>query len=190
MGKGMPDWQEVDDKQLVQCARQGDVQAYGDIYNRYAGKIYRFLLAHLDNEHDAEDLTEEIFFRVWKALSTYEEKGAPFYALLIQIARNGLIDFYRRSAQTKKLVSIDEVNIPDDDLEPVDIIIKKNRHKELRQAMKGLREDYRTVLALRFLSGFSPEETAMAMGRSQGAIRVLQHRALAALRKLMDENLG
>ena len=76
MGKGMPDWQEVDDKQLVQCARQGDVQAYGEIYNRYAGKIYRFLLAHLDNEHDAEDLTEEIFFRVWKALSTYEEKGA------------------------------------------------------------------------------------------------------------------
>lgn len=182
----MPDWQNLDDKQLVQFARQGDVQAYGEIYNRYVLKIHRYILAHLDNEHDAEDLTEEVFFRVWKALPNYENKGVPFYALLFQVARNGLIDFYRRSAQSKQLVSIDDVSIPDSVLDPSEIIVKKTRHKELRQAMKGLREDYQTVLALRFLSGLSPEETAQAMGRSQGAVRVLQHRALAALREAMS----
>jgi RNA polymerase sigma-70 factor (ECF subfamily) len=190
MGERMPDWQDVNDNQLVEFARQGDVQAYGEIYNRYVVKIYRFFLAHLDNAHDAEDLTEEVFLRVWRALSSYEEKGVPFYALLFQVARNGLIDFYRRSVQSKQLVSIDDVNIADKGTDPGEIYIKNFRHKELREAMQGLREDYRTVLALRFLGGFSPEETAKAMGRSQGAVRVLQHRALAALRELLDGNKG
>lgn len=184
----MPEWQDFEDSQLVQFARQGDTQAYGEIYNRYVAKIYRYLLAHLDNEHDAEDLTEEVFFRVWRALSTYEEKGVPFYALLFQVARNGLIDFYRRSVQSKQLVSIDGLNIPDKGLDPGEIIANTNRHKELRQALTSLREDYRTVLVLRFLSGFSPEETAKVMGRTQGAVRVLQHRALAALREVMNGN--
>ncbi len=190
MGERMPDWQNVDDNQLIQFARQGDVQAYGEIYNRYVVKVYRYYLAHLDNAHDAEDLTEEVFFRVWRALPGYQEKGIPFYALLFQVARNGLIDFYRRSVQTKQLVSIDDVSIADKGTDPGEIVLKNFRHKELRQAMKGLREDYRTVLALRFLSGLSPEETAKAMGRSQGAVRVLQHRALAALRELLDGNKG
>lgn len=186
----MSDWQSVNDNQLIQFARQGDVQAYGEIYNRYMVKIYRFYCAHLDNPHDAEDLTEEVFLRVWRALSTYEEKGIPFYALLFQVARNGLIDFYRRSVQSKQLVSIDDVSIPDIGTDPGEILLKNFRHKELREAMKELREDYRTVLSLRFLSGFSPEETAKAMGRSQGAVRVLQHRALAALRELINGNKG
>ncbi len=186
----MPNWQNVSDNQLVEIARQGDVQAYGEIYNRYVVKIYRYFLAHLDNAHDAEDLTEEVFLRVWRSISGYEEKGVPFYALLFQVARNGLIDFYRRSVQSKQLVSIDDVSIPDKGADPGEIVIKNFRHKELREAMQGLREDYRTVLALRFLSGFSPEETARAMGRSQGAVRVLQHRALAALRDVLDGNKG
>lgn len=186
----MADWHSFEDNQLIQFAQKGDVQAYGEIYNRYMEKIYRFFVAHLDNPHDAEDLTEEVFLRVWRALSTYEEKGVPFYALLFQVARNGLIDFYRRSAQSKQLVSIDDLSIPDEGLDPGELLIKDFRHKELRQAMKALREDYRTVLSLRFLSGLSPEETAKAMGRSQGAIRVLQHRALAALRELINGNKG
>jgi RNA polymerase sigma-70 factor (ECF subfamily) len=186
----MSDWQTTDDNQLIQLARQGDVQAYGEIYNRYVVKIYRYFMAHLDNEHDAEDLTEEVFFRIWKALSNYQEKGIPFYGMLFQVARNGLIDFYRRSAQTKQLVSIDDISIADQGLDPGEIVIKNSRHKELRQAMKELREDYRTVLALRFLSGLSPEETSKVMGRSQGAVRVLQHRALTALRELLDGNQG
>ncbi|MBN1537342.1 MAG: sigma-70 family RNA polymerase sigma factor [Anaerolineales bacterium] len=186
----MQDWLNVEDNQLVQFARQGNVQAYGEIYNRYADRIYRYFVSHMDNPHDAEDLTEEVFFRVWRSLSNYEEKGIPFYALLFQVARNGLIDFYRRSAQSKQLVSIDDLSIPDDGLDPGEMLLKSSRHKELRDAMKELREDYHTVLSLRFLSGLSPDETAKAMGRSSGAVRVLQHRALAALRDILDGNAG
>ena len=72
--------------------------------------------------------------------------------------------------------------------EPVEIVITRIKHQHLRHVLQQLRPDYRTVLALRFLSGLSPEETARVMRRSAGAVRVLQHRALAALRRLLPED--
>jgi len=186
-GGDVTDEQSRDDIQLIQAAQQGDTQAYGELYERYAIRVFRYLYSHLDNRLDAEDLTEDVFLRVWRTLGNYKEKGVPFLAFLFRVARNALIDHYRRSAKGEEDVSIEDLYLRDQTPGPVDAVMAIMEHQQLRSMLMELREDYRTVLVLRFLSELSPEETARAMGKSSGAVRVLQHRALAALRGIMED---
>lgn len=186
-GGDVTDEQPRDDIQLIQAAQQGDTQAYGELYERYATRVFRYLYSHLDNRLDAEDLTEDVFLRVWRTLGNYKEKGVPFLAFLFRVARNALIDHYRRSAKGEEDVSIEDLYLRDQTPGPVDAVMAIMEHQQLRSMLMELREDYRTVLVLRFLSELSPEETARAMGKSSGAVRVLQHRALAALRGIIED---
>ena len=184
----MSNWREVDDIQLLKIAQKGDAQAFGEIYERHAQKVFRFLYAHLMHRRDAEDLTEDVFIRVWRALPGYREQGTPFLSFVFRIARNVLIDHYRRERRSMEQASSDDVTIRDPEPGPVEMMQSEVQRQELVQALDGLREDYRLVLVLRFLSDLNPEETARAMGRSTGAVRVLQHRALIALRTNMDRS--
>lgn len=182
----MSSWQDVEDIRLIQMAKDGDAEAFGVLYERHSQRVFRFLYAHLDNHQDAEDLMEEVFMRVWHSISGYHEKGVPFLAFLFRIARNGLIDHYRRSKQSQNLTSIDELSLSDYQPEPGEALATTLEYQEVRQVLGKLREDYRTVLVLRLLSDLSPEETAQVMQRSTGAVRVLQHRALLAMRDLLE----
>lgn len=182
----MPPFQEIDDVQLLKIAQSGDTEAFGELYERYAPRVFRYLYAHLDNRLDAEDLTEDVFLRVWKSLPNYQEQGVPFLAFLLRVARNALIDHYRRSGKPEEGASIEDLPLREGGPEPGEAVMALLEHQQLRLTLKRLREDYRTVLVLRFLSELSPEETAQAMGKSAGAVRVLQHRALAALRGMME----
>jgi RNA polymerase sigma-70 factor, ECF subfamily len=182
--------QPVEDIQLIQRSQQGDTQAFGELYERYASRVFRYLYAHLDNRLDAEDLTEDVFLRVWKSLGGYQEQGVPFLAFLFRVARNALIDHYRRSGKNQAETSIEDMQLSEPGSGPVEAVTTLLEHQQLRSMLTELREDYRTVLVLRFLSELTPEETAHAMGRSAGAVRVLQHRALAALRGMMNGGPG
>jgi len=186
----MSNWREVDDIQLLQIAQKGDTEAFGEIYERNAEKVFRYLSAHLDSSQDAEDLTEEVFIRVWRFLPEYRERGVPFLSFVFRIARNVLIDYYRRERRKGEQVSTDDLPIPDHKPGPVELLSIQTERQELLKALDTLREDYRNVLVLRFLSDLSPEETAQVMGRSAGAVRVLQHRALSALRVQIDKLMG
>ena len=183
----MSNWQEVDDIQLIKIAQEGNAEAFGELYERYASRVFRFLYAHMDNRLDAEDLVGDVFLRVWRSLPNYQEQGVPFLAFLFRIARNALIDHYRRASKSKQNVSIEDITLRDSGPGTGDKVVANLEHEEIKQTLGQLREDYRTVLVLRFLSELSPEETANVMDRSAGAVRVLQHRALAALRKLMED---
>lgn len=186
----MPKWAEVEDVQLLKLAKGGDAEAFGEIYARYAKLIFGFLYANLDSHLDAEDLTEEVFLRTWDALASYREKGIPFSAFLLRVARNALYDHYRRSKFASNHVPIENVTLLDDS-DPEETASNNLEHEELRQVLGELdNEDYRLVLVLRFLRELSPAETAQIMERSVGAVRVLQHRALEAVRKILhsDEN--
>lgn len=182
----MPNWPDVDEVELLRYAKEGEAEAFGELYERHAQVIFRFLYAHLDDRLDAEDLTEEVFLRMWRALGSYREQGIPFLAFLFRIARNALIDHYRRSGRQEKPVSLEDNPIQDHGSDPGEEAISNIEHEEIRQVLGQLREDYRMVLVLRFMSELSPEEAAQAMDRSPGAIRVLQHRALAAVRNLLE----
>lgn len=174
---------QFDDEQVIKQVKNGDAEAFGLLYDQYAEIIFRYVYSHLDNRLDAEDLTEEIFLRAWRALPKYDERGLPFSAFLFRIARNSLIDYYR---QKKQVSSIDDMEVQSHEAGPeetVDLLIENH---DLRKTIAELREDYRNVLIFRFLSGLSPEETAQVMQRSVGAVRVLQHRALSALKDLLE----
>ncbi len=178
----MPD-RQFDDAQVIKQVKSGDAEAYGMLYEQYAEVIFRYVYSHLDNRLDAEDLTEEIFLRAWRALPKYDERGLPFSAFLFRIARNSLIDYYR---QRKAVQSIEDVELQSKEPGPEETVDVRIEDRNLRETIAKLREDYRNVLIFRFLSGLSPEETAQVMQRSVGAVRVLQHRALSALKDLME----
>ncbi|MFZ5810405.1 MAG: RNA polymerase sigma factor [Chloroflexota bacterium] len=182
----MPDWSRHDDQELIKSAQNGNAEAFGEVYSRYAQPLFRFLYAHVDNVQDAEDLMADVFLRAWRALPDYRhQKNIPFYVFLFRIARNRLVDHYRRQSVRFQTISLFE-DEQDADIEDVAQVVSTNlEHAEVRNSLKQLREEYRTILSLRFFSGLSPEETAQVMGKSIGAIRVLQHRALTALHKLL-----
>lgn len=182
-------WRDVDDVQLLKIAKEGEPEAFGELYERYSQVIFRFFYANLNNRYDAEDLTEEVFLRALRSLPKYRDQGFPFPAFLFRVAQNALVDHYRRSGRSAHDVSTDEeIQIRDDKPDPSDSATKNLQQQELRQVLEQLREDYRNVLVLRFLNDLTPEETAQVMDRSVGAVRVLQHRALAALRNLLDKD--
>lgn len=183
----MPERQHADETRLVQRAQKGDVEAFGQLYEFYAPLVFRFLYSHLDDRLDAEDLTEDVFMRVWEALPGFRAQGVPFGGYLFRVARNALYDHYRRNRRRSSDAELSlewEDNFHPDPAESVPMNIE---HGELRASLAKLREDYRTVLTLRFLVGLSTEEIAVAMRRSAGAVRVLQHRALLSLRQALEQ---
>jgi RNA polymerase sigma-70 factor (ECF subfamily) len=172
------------DRELVKRAQRGDQHAFGDLYVTHAPAIFRYLFAQLQNSMDAEDLTGEVFLKAWQSLPKYMERGVPFLAFLFRIARNALVDHYRQNNRLQQQAP-DEMDgyHADGTPEPVETVGKRLEHQKILGVLSKLRPDYQSVLTLRFISELSPEETAQVMKRSTGAIRVLQHRALAALRE-------
>lgn len=183
----MLEWHDLDDDKLIKIAKEGDADALGELYERHLATVHRFLYARLDNRMDAEDYSEEVFIRAFHSLPNYNERGIPFRAYLLIVARNVLIDHYRRNGRAPQKVSIEDLQISDLTPDPGEISSTNSKHQELRKALEGLREDYQEVLVHRFLNDLSPNETAKVMKRSTGAVRVLQHRALAAIRKALGE---
>jgi RNA polymerase sigma-70 factor (ECF subfamily) len=173
----------LDDAALVEQAKSGETEAFGVLYERYAASIYRFLCAQLPDDFEAEDLTAEVFLRAWGSLHRYRERGFPFSTFLFKVARNALIDHWRKTRLDPRR-SLDELgDLPARVLGPGELLIGVQDRQDLREALAGLREDYRLVLVLRFINELSSLEVSRVMGRSEGAVRVLQHRALQALRK-------
>jgi len=183
----MPDqeWQDSNEINLLRAARSGDDEAFGQLYEIYAPQVFRFLYTHLNNRMDAEDLTEEVFLKAWRAMPAYRERGNPFAAFLFRVARNTLTDYYRRERRAR-IFQLGETDPPDPKADPSERVAAGLEQSETRRMLAELRKDYRDVLTLRFYGGLSCEQTAAVMDRSPGAVRVLQHRALAALRKLME----
>ena len=179
----MPEGLDQEIIQWIEAAKNGDADSFGLIYEQYADIIFRFVYSQLSHYQDAEDLTEEVFLRIWRSLDSYEQKGVPFIAYIFRIARNAVIDHYRQAARSRNQIPFEEELVGHTKYEPEQQASLNSTQKEIRARLKELREDYRNVLVLRFFSGLTTEETAQALGKSPGAVRVLQHRALAALRK-------
>jgi len=173
----------MDDAALVKQAQTGDAEAFGCLYDRYATGIYRFLFVQLPDHYEAEDLTSEVFIKAWRSLPRYRERGYPFSTYLFKIARNALIDYWRKEKHKATHSEDRLVSIADGSSNPGDQLVQMDELEEIRMALGKLRVDYRSVLVLRFINGFSSRETANIMRRSEGAVRVLQHRALKAIRE-------
>lgn len=174
------------DEELILRAQHGDDEAFGDLYERYLGSIYNYIFYRITNEQESEDLTELVFIKAWRALEKYQMTGAPFLAWLYRIARHVVADFHRN--KKAKLVSLENhVGLRDGRVAPEDNAAAQGEWERVVQMLNQLPQVQQEVLTLRFLAGLSHDETAAALDRSPQSVRVIQHRALHALRlRLID----
>jgi RNA polymerase sigma-70 factor (ECF subfamily) len=169
---------------LVGRAAAGDSAAFAQIYDAYAPRVRRFLRHQLGSGDLAEELLQRTFVKMIEALPRYESRGLPFGAWVFRIARNAVID-HRRTAH--QAISLDAaVDRPSDGGDPVSAAERDQDRASLLAALDTLPPDQRQVLVWRFFAELSPAETAALMGRSNGAVRVLQHRALVGLREVLE----
>lgn len=174
---------------LVQRAQAGDADAFGQLYDRYVDGIYRFCYYRTSSVSLAEDLTSDTFFRALRAIGSFRWQGRDFGAWLTTIARNLVADHYKSSRSRLETVS-DEVPEPRDLAPgPEDLTVTQLTHEVLSAALAGLPDDQRDCLVMRFLQGLSIAETAEALGRSGGAVKQLQLRAVRHLARLLPEDV-
>ena len=180
--------QTPEDSELVARAKSGDVDAFGELYERYLDLIFRYIRARVTEKRNAEDLTELVFLRSFEALDRYQERGYPFSAFLYQVARNILVDHYRSEKEEVSLEAIAQHETLEPSLD--EGVIIDERVQILRAAMEELPSDYQEIIRLRILLELPSATVAQWLDRSEGAIRVLLHRALKALKRNLVGNDG
>jgi RNA polymerase sigma-70 factor (ECF subfamily) len=169
---------------VVEAARNGDAGALAAICEKLYPRIYRYLSYKVGDVRDAEDLAGEVFVRMLEAIPG--QKGI-LEAWLFRIAGNVLTDHYRKRSVRSDTVALPEEIAGGDD--PAAAAERKLDADRLRQGMKALTEEQREVAILRFVMGYEHDEVAEIMGRSPGAVRALQFRALAALKDVLGERI-
>ncbi|MDO8491697.1 MAG: sigma-70 family RNA polymerase sigma factor [Dehalococcoidia bacterium] len=177
-----------DDESLVRQARAGDSAAFTSIYEIYFDRVYRYIAIRTSNRTDAEDLTEQVFLRCVESIGGYKWRGAPFAAWLFRIAHNLLIDHHRKGKGRETVPLEDFMGV--DETDPDEAVELKLDVERLRRAMPRLTEAQRQAIACRFIAELSIAETAQAMGKSEGAVKALQHSGLLALRRIMTRPAG
>ncbi|TAK32808.1 MAG: sigma-70 family RNA polymerase sigma factor [Chloroflexota bacterium] len=170
----------VYERELIEKARASR-EAFGLLYDRYAGSIYRYAYARTGSHHDAEDVTAEVFRRALEHLDRYEWRGGPFGAWLSSIAAHLVIDRHRRARPQS---SIDEaLELPDNDPLPERVALDREEAGSLWAAVATLPSDQRRAVVLRFSRGLKGREIAEVMGRSEGSVKQLLYRAVVTLRE-------
>jgi RNA polymerase sigma-70 factor (ECF subfamily) len=165
---------------IVAKASAGDQAALADVYDMYAVRVYRYLLLHVRESSDAEDLLQRIFLKVIEGLPRYEARGLPFGAWVFRIARNTVIDFERTRRDHASLDDL--LERPDERHGPAELMETAVEQAAIRSALDELTPDQREVVVYRFFAGLSPREIGVLLDRSEGSIRALQFRALQTLR--------
>jgi len=175
---------------LVDLARDGDSEAFGQLYDHYSPAVYRFVYYRLNGHRaQAEDLTSEAFVRALRSMSSFHWQGKDFGAWLTTIARNLVLDHYKSGRNRLELVTEDVGDHTGTVAGPEDEVLTRLTNQALREALTTLPADQQECLVLRFLNGYSIAETAMSLGRSEGAVKQLQLRAVRNLAKQLPPGL-
>jgi RNA polymerase sigma-70 factor, ECF subfamily len=158
----------------VARAKEGDRDALQFLYLRYSNNIYGYVRSIVRDDHEAEDVTQHVFAKLMTTLVKYDDRGVPFFAWLLRLARNVAIDHLRanRLTPTETVIDPDTSSIADMD-----------RAETVRAALATLPDEQRQVVILRHVVGLSPGEIADRMGRSESSIHGLHHRGRRALQR-------
>ena len=176
---------ERSDAELIDLAQRGESEAYGELYRRYLDPIYRYIRIRVGEDRLAEDLSEMVFLRSFESLGKYKERGHPFSAYLYRVARNLLVDQYRYRRDELPLEQEPELSDAGMDVDAE--VIRREKLRAVLAALQVLPQDHQEVIRLRVILGLSTAEVASWMGRSEGAVRVLLHRALKSLREQLAD---
>lgn len=167
-------------------AAQADRTAFAVLYRRYVDPVYGYSFYLLGDHHDAEDATERTFLAAMDALDRFRDTGSSFRSWLFRIAHNQLANALR-SRHRHPAEPLDAIPEPAASDDPARLVGQAEDARRLRAAVARLSGDRRHVVILRFVDGLTTHEIADVLGRSGGAVRVLQHRALADLAELLEE---
>jgi RNA polymerase sigma-70 factor, ECF subfamily len=185
---GAPGITEEDIKEIAVRASHRDPSAFSSLYRFYFSQVFTFINFRVSRREDAEDLANSVFEKALTAIDRYQPKPAQFSTWLYTIAKNCIIDHYR-----KRRLPVDSeaetTVVPATDLtyDPVACVLLDERKRTLREALQELTPDQREVIECRFFFELSIQETAAAMTRTEGAVKALQFRALENLHRLLTE---
>ena len=177
-----------DEESLIRRAQQCDHVALTQIYEENFDKIYRYIVLKIGDRAEAEDMTQQVFLNALKSISSYKYKGMPFSAWLFRIAHNQVVDYYRKKKRSAT-VPLDETIAAAYD-NPGREAERKMEIEQMTRATKQLTQAQQEVISLRFAGELSIAEVAKVMKKSEGAIKALQHSAIASLRKIMSVGIG
>lgn len=176
---------EEEERGLVARAITKDQEAFGVLYEAKVDRVYRHIYYRVGNPHDAEDLTAQVFENAWKAIDRYRNMGRPFVVWLLSIANNQVVDHYR-AKDRKKQVYLDDSSLSvSDGVDPEAIAQQGAEIEELRRAFSQLKPDQQKVLTLLFVDGLDSVDIAAIMKKSDGNVRIILHRTIKALRKIL-----
>jgi RNA polymerase sigma-70 factor (ECF subfamily) len=174
---------------LVELARSGDSEAFGQLYDRYHVAVYRFVHYRVGSVALAEDLTSETFFRALRSMGSFRWQGRDFGAWLMTIARNLTTDHFK-AGRTRLEHPTEDMSLHDGATEgPEPAVLAALTNEALLTALKELPHEQQECLVMRFLQGLSIAETAAVLGRSDGAVKQLQLRGVRGLAKLLPEGV-
>ncbi len=172
------------DSQLFELAREYDAAALAEIYDRYAEPIYRYLYRILGNAAESEDLTSEVFLKLLQTLGTRRAPRKQLAGWLYRVAHNAAMDFLRK--QGKRGTMPLEEAVASDSEPPSSKVEEQEASEKLRSSLQHLTVEQQQVILLRFGEELKLAEIAQLMGKSLGAVKIQQHRAIRRLRQLLD----
>jgi RNA polymerase sigma-70 factor, ECF subfamily len=188
-GSASPATEQAAVWELVRRAQGGDVEGFGLLYDRYVEVVFRFLLHRVGDRATAEDFTSETFVRALRRIDSLSFQGRDVGAWLVTIARNIVLDHVKSSRFRLEVTTADMRDADRVTAGPEDTVLQSMTNAELLAGVRQLSAEQRECVALRFLQGLSVAETAAAMGKKDGAVKALQHRAVRRLAALLPEGL-
>jgi RNA polymerase sigma-70 factor (ECF subfamily) len=174
---------------LVQRAQAGDGEAFGQLYDRYVDTVFRFVYFRVNDRMLAEDFTSETFLRALRRITTVTYQGRDIGAWFVTIARNIVLDHLKSARHRLETPTADTPDGADRDPSPETAVLNALTSQRLFAAVRSLGEEQRECVTLRFVQGFSVRETAVIMGKKDGAVKALQHRAIRRLAELLRDEL-
>jgi RNA polymerase sigma-70 factor (ECF subfamily) len=174
---------------LVHLAQAGDGEAFGQLYDRYMDVVFRFIYFRVNDRALAEDFTSETFLRALRRIGTISYQGRDIGAWFITIARNIVLDHMKSARHRLEVTTADTLEGKEQAESTEDAVLNVLQSERLMQAIAQLGDEQRECVMLRFLHGLSVSETAHVMGKNDGAIKALQHRAVRKLADLVGGDL-
>lgn len=175
--------------ELVTQASRGSGEAFGELYQNYVGRIYRYMYNQTGHSMDAEDLTEQVFIKAWEAIGRFRFNGKPFGSWLFKIAGNVAIDHYRTRRFHSDLSGA--VGVTTHEGNPEESAQRMATGQILMSAIKRLTDKQQQVILMKFIGGCDNTEISATMDEKEQTIRALQYRALLAMQRILsDERYG
>jgi RNA polymerase sigma-70 factor (ECF subfamily) len=174
---------ETADALLAEAAKR-DPHAFGELYDRYYVRVYRYVYHRLGNVADAEDVTGLVFMKALEALPSYRIGSNGFAPWLFRITRNAVIDHYRRGRKQSRL---DDLERPSGVADPVSHVLGNEQREQLQVLVTHLSNEQREVLLMRYAADLSVAEIAVALKKNEAAVRMLLHRGLRKMKTVLDD---